>query len=158
MTNTVVTTGTFNLIHPGHVRFLKSARKLGDELVVFLDSDERNEQLKGDKAIFSFSERREIISSFSFVSKVLEYNGAKYKSNNGDPRSDFYRNLSCYTGQIIFAKSSEYNMDLLDPEEVEVLRKLGSIFVFIGHEEGYSTTKIVDKIEDSFVKACGLDS
>ena len=56
----VLTYGTFDLLHYGHLNILKKCKQLGDYLVVALSSDEFNE-IKGKKSVMSFEERKEIL-------------------------------------------------------------------------------------------------
>ncbi|HDZ9245211.1 TPA: adenylyltransferase/cytidyltransferase family protein, partial [Vibrio cholerae] len=63
---TVITYGTFDLFHVGHVRLLKRLSELGDRLIVGISSDEFNE-LKGKKSFFSYEERAEIVLSSKYV-------------------------------------------------------------------------------------------
>ena len=67
---TVLTYGTFDLFHIGHVRLLKRIRAMGDRLVVGCSSDEFNNS-KGKKSIFSYEERAEILSSCKYVDLVF---------------------------------------------------------------------------------------
>lgn len=67
---TVLTYGTFDLFHVGHVRILKRLRALGDRLVVGISSDEFN-ALKGKKSFFSYEERAEIVVSSQYVDLVF---------------------------------------------------------------------------------------
>lgn len=67
---TVLTYGTFDLFHVGHVRILKRLRELGDRLVVGISSDEFN-ALKGKKSFFSYEERAEIVASSQYVDFVF---------------------------------------------------------------------------------------
>jgi rfaE bifunctional protein nucleotidyltransferase chain/domain len=46
---TVIVNGTFDILHPGHIRMLNTARSLGDYLIVCIDTDRRVKELKGDK-------------------------------------------------------------------------------------------------------------
>ncbi|UYO00441.1 MAG: adenylyltransferase/cytidyltransferase family protein [Devosia sp.] len=66
----ILTYGTFDLFHIGHVRLLERARALGDRLVVGLSTDEFNEA-KGKKATYSYQDREEILRSVRFVSDVF---------------------------------------------------------------------------------------
>ena len=70
---TVVTYGTFDLFHVGHVRLLKRLKSLGDRLVVGLSSDEFN-LVKGKKTIIPYSDRREVLLSCRYVDEVFEEN------------------------------------------------------------------------------------
>ena len=67
----VMTYGTFDLLHYGHINILKRAKSLGDYLIVGLSSDEFNE-LKGKKSVMSYEERKEILESIRYVDKVIK--------------------------------------------------------------------------------------
>lgn len=66
----VLTYGTFDLFHPGHVQLLKRARELGSRLVVGLSTDEFNER-KGKKAVMSFEDRKAVLESCRYVDEVF---------------------------------------------------------------------------------------
>lgn len=68
---TVVAFGTFDILHPGHLSYLKSARSHGDRLVVVISRDATVQRSKGRKPLFSESERRAIVSSLSFVDDAV---------------------------------------------------------------------------------------
>ncbi|TMN92331.1 glycerol-3-phosphate cytidylyltransferase [Pseudoalteromonas phenolica] len=67
---TVLTYGTFDLFHRGHVRILKRLSQLGDKLIVGLSTDEFNAG-KGKRSLFSYEERKEILESCRYVDKVI---------------------------------------------------------------------------------------
>ncbi len=67
---TVLTYGTFDLFHVGHLNLLERARALGDYLVVGISTDEFN-AAKGKKSFFNFESRVRIVSSCKFVDEVL---------------------------------------------------------------------------------------
>lgn len=67
---TVITYGTFDLFHVGHVRILQRLNALGDRLIVGISSDEFN-ALKGKKSFFSYEERAEIVASSKYVDFVF---------------------------------------------------------------------------------------
>ena len=66
----VITYGTFDLLHYGHINLLRRARALGDYLIVALSSDEFNER-KGKRCFFSFEERKRLIESVRYVDLVI---------------------------------------------------------------------------------------
>ena len=66
----VITYGTFDMFHIGHLNLLKRAKALGDELIVAVSIDEFN-MLKGKKTLIPFNERVEIVKSIKYVDKVI---------------------------------------------------------------------------------------
>jgi glycerol-3-phosphate cytidylyltransferase len=68
---TVITFGTFDVFHVGHVRVLQRAAELGDRLVVGVSSDALNLSKKGRAPVFNEDERREIIGSLRVVDEVF---------------------------------------------------------------------------------------
>ena len=67
----VLTFGTFDIFHLGHLRILERAASHGNELVVGISSDKLNFKKKGRKPFYTEDERMHIISSLDFVSKVF---------------------------------------------------------------------------------------
>jgi glycerol-3-phosphate cytidylyltransferase len=67
---TVLTYGTFDLFHPGHVQLLKRARELGTRLVVGLSTDEFN-ALKGKKSVMSYEDRKAVLKACRYVDEVF---------------------------------------------------------------------------------------
>jgi glycerol-3-phosphate cytidylyltransferase len=68
---TVITFGTFDVLHVGHIRVLDRARALGDRLVVGVSADQLNIRKKGRAPVFSQDERLEIVSSLRVVDEVF---------------------------------------------------------------------------------------
>jgi len=66
----VLTYGTFDLFHYGHLKLLERAKKLGDYLIVGVSTDEFN-SIKGKKSIFPYEHRKAIVESIKFVDKVI---------------------------------------------------------------------------------------
>ena len=66
----VITYGTYDLLHVGHINLLRRARELGDYLVVVFSSDEFN-AIKGKKAYYSFEDRKKILEAIKYVDEVL---------------------------------------------------------------------------------------
>ena len=67
---TVLTYGTFDLLHYGHLEILRRASLLGDKLIVGISTDEFNE-LKGKDCVLSFEKRKELLESLDYVDKVI---------------------------------------------------------------------------------------
>ncbi|MEW4289692.1 glycerol-3-phosphate cytidylyltransferase [Rossellomorea marisflavi] len=74
----VITYGTFDLLHWGHINLLKRAKKLGDHLTVAISSDEFNE-LKNKKSYHSFENRKMILESIRYVDEVIAENDWEQK-------------------------------------------------------------------------------
>lgn len=68
---TIITFGTFDLLHIGHINILERAKKLGDRLVVGVSSDALNFNKKQIYPVFSQSDRLKIISSLRYVDEVF---------------------------------------------------------------------------------------
>ncbi|WP_413112727.1 glycerol-3-phosphate cytidylyltransferase [Thaumasiovibrio sp. DFM-14] len=78
---TVITYGTFDVFHVGHVRLLKRLKQLGDRLVVGVSTDEFN-HAKGKASCFSYSERVEILRACRFVDEVFPEHNWQQKSED----------------------------------------------------------------------------
>ncbi|MCP2033603.1 glycerol-3-phosphate cytidylyltransferase [Planomicrobium sp. HSC-17F08] len=68
---TVITYGTFDLLHKGHINLLRRAREFGDYLIVVLSTDEFN-KLKGKESYFAFEERKQLLEALRYVDLVIE--------------------------------------------------------------------------------------
>lgn len=69
----VLTYGTYDLLHYGHIRLLKRAKELGDYLIVALSTDEFNE-LKGKKAYHNYETRKKMLEAIRYVDLVIPEN------------------------------------------------------------------------------------
>ncbi len=70
MAKTVITYGTFDLFHIGHLKLLQRLKSLGDKLIVAVSTDEFN-QLKGKNTIIPFDQRKEIVENIKCVDMVI---------------------------------------------------------------------------------------
>ncbi len=66
----VITYGTFDMFHIGHLRLLKRLKEMGDELIVAVSTDEFNEA-KGKKTLIPYDQRVELLSSIEYVDRVI---------------------------------------------------------------------------------------
>ncbi len=66
----VLTYGTFDLLHYGHIRLLKRAKELGDYLIVALSTDEFNME-KGKKSYYNYETRKELLESIKYVDMII---------------------------------------------------------------------------------------
>ncbi len=68
---TVITYGTYDLFHHGHIALLRRAKALGDELIVAISTDEFNEREKSKRAVHAYEKRKAIVESVAFVDRVI---------------------------------------------------------------------------------------
>lgn len=74
----VITYGTFDLLHYGHIHLLRRARELGDYLIVALSTDSFN-AIKEKQSYFSYEERKLILESIKYVDQIIEENNWEQK-------------------------------------------------------------------------------
>ena len=78
---TVITYGTFDLLHVGHINLLRRAKDLGDKLIVMLSTDNFCEE-KGKMPVYSFEERKQILESVKYVDHVFAEDNWTQKIND----------------------------------------------------------------------------
>ena len=77
----VITYGTFDVLHYGHINLLRRAKSLGDYLIVGLSSDEFN-LLKNKKSFYTYEERKKILEGIRFVDLVIPENNWEQKPSD----------------------------------------------------------------------------
>lgn len=78
---TIITFGTFDVFHLGHLRILQRAKELGDQLIVGISTDILNFSKKGRYPVYSQEERMEIVASISYVDEVFYEESLKQKGD-----------------------------------------------------------------------------
>lgn len=78
----IITYGTFDLLHYGHINLLKRAKELGDYLIVALSTDKFNSIEKGKKTYFTYTERKILLESIRYVDLVIPENTWDQKSTD----------------------------------------------------------------------------
>jgi len=132
----VFTNGCFDLLHLGHVRYLSQAKKLGDILIVGLNTDSSVTKLKGkDRPYLSEMERAEILASLECVDYVCLFSELRPDNLIKIVRPDFH------------VKGGDYKINKL-PEK-KLVENLGGKVVVIPPIKGKSTTNIVERILSS---------
>jgi len=129
----VFTNGCFDLLHPGHVRYLEKARAEGDVLVVALNSDDSVRKIKGeDRPVLSAEERSEIIGSLGCVDFVTTF------------EEDTPENIIEELVPTVLVKGGDWPVDKILGRQV-VEENSGRV-ISIDFEEEYSTSNILKKI------------
>lgn len=101
----VITYGTFDLLHMGHIELLKRAKGLGDRLIVCLSTDEFNSQMKGKKCVQSYEERKLILEALRYVDLVIPETCWEQKNTDIEKYSiDIFVIGDDWTGKFDFLK------------------------------------------------------
>ena len=101
----VITYGTFDLLHYGHINLLRRAKELGDYLVVALSTDEFNEREKGKRTYFSYEQRKRMLEAIRYVDLVIpEENWEQKRTDARDLRIDVFVMGDDWVGKFDFLK------------------------------------------------------
>ena len=120
----VITYGTFDLLHAGHINLLRRAKELGDYLIVVVSTDEFNWNEKRKKCYFSYEERKTLVEAVRYVDLVIPENNWEQKvSDVQEYHVDTFVMGDDWVGKFDFLK-----------EYCDV--------VYLPRTEGISTTKI----------------
>ncbi|HMV49841.1 MAG TPA: D-glycero-beta-D-manno-heptose 1-phosphate adenylyltransferase [Blastocatellia bacterium] len=133
----VFTNGCFDLLHPGHVRYLQQARCLGDALIVALNSDRSVRELKGDKRpILTENERAEVMAALACVDYVTVF-------DEPTPREIIAALLP-----DVLVKGGDWGVDaIVGREEVEAA---GGQVLSLPFVDGCSTTDVIERIAQRY--------
>lgn len=100
----VITYGTFDLLHYGHINLLRRAKEMGDYLIVALSTDEFN-RLKGKESYFSYEKRKMLLESIRYVDLVIpEENWEQKISDVKEFKVDTFVIGADWTGKFDFLK------------------------------------------------------
>lgn len=129
----VFTNGCFDLLHPGHVRYLAEARAMGDALIVGLNSDRSVRLLKGEgRPILDETERAEVLAALEAVDFVVVFD------------QDTPRELIAQLVPDLVVKGGDWPVDkIVGRDEVEAA---GGKAISLPYVEGFSTSEILDRI------------
>ena len=135
MTPTIVfTNGVFDLLHPGHVRYLRHARSLGDRLIVGINSDRSVRENKGQgRPITPQQERAEVVAALACVDEVIVFD---------EPTP---HELIARIQPDVLVKGADWGEDAIVGRDIVEAR--GGRVVRVTIEPGYSTTGIIEKIK-----------
>ncbi|PYQ36681.1 MAG: D-glycero-beta-D-manno-heptose 1-phosphate adenylyltransferase [Acidobacteria bacterium] len=126
----ILANGNFDLLHVGHVRYLRGAKALGGQLVVAINSDQSVRTLKGeDRPIMPERERAEIVSALADVDAVIVFPELDVRSIIREIRPD------------IHAKGTDYTADTV-PER-DVVADCGGRVAIVGDSKDHSTSEII---------------
>ena len=128
-----MTNGCFDLLHPGHVSYLSQAKKLGDILIVAVNSDSSVKKLKGkERPINNLKSRMEVLAGLEVVDFVISFN------------EETPKNLYQYFMPNIIVKGGDYKKE--DVVGYDLMINSGGDVKIINFVNGFSTSKIIKKI------------
>jgi len=131
----VLTNGCFDLLHVGHIRYLQTARELGDSLVVALNSDASVRALKGpSRPITPEEDRAELMAALEAVDFVTIFPSLRVTEVIAAVRPHIY------------VKGGDYTIETLDESERQALQEAGAEICILPLVPGKSTTGIVKKL------------
>ncbi len=134
----VATNGCFDLLHVGHVRYLKAARALGDALAVGINGDDSVRALKGDgRPLNKERDRAEVLAALECVDFVTVFPEVR--------ATEFLEQVR----PAIYAKGGDYKPETLNAEERAALDTIGAEIRIIPYEAGYSTTELIEQMNSS---------
>jgi rfaE bifunctional protein nucleotidyltransferase chain/domain len=126
----ILANGNFDLLHVGHVRYLRGAKELGGKLVVAVNSDESVRELKGDgRPVMPAEERAEIVAALADVDAVVIFSELDVRALIREIRPD------------IQAKGTDYTMDSV-PER-DAVAEYGGRVAIVGDPKNHSTSEII---------------
>ena len=132
----VLTNGVFDLLHTGHLYYLKQARELGDALIVALNGDTSVRALKGPtRPVQGELERAYALAALACVDGIVIFNEPRLTAEIRAIRPDVY------------CKAGDYTLEKLDPGERAALEQVGAEIKFLPFLEGFSTTNLIAKIK-----------
>jgi len=131
----VWTNGCFDLLHVGHVKYLQEAKKLGNILIIGLNSDDSVRKLKGEgRPIQNENDRAEILASLGFVDYIIIF---------PEPIVEKYLLM---LKPDIFIKGADYDLEKMNQTERKAIESYNGKISFIPLVEGKSTSDIVTKL------------
>lgn len=131
----IATNGCFDLLHVGHVRYLQTARALGDGLAVGLNGDRSVGELKGiGRPINNERDRAEVLAALECVDFITIF---------PEMRATQFISASM---PAVYVKGGDYSSETLNAEERAMLQKIGAEIRIIPFEEGYSTSLLLEKL------------
>lgn len=131
----VVTNGCFDLLHPGHVTYLESARNQGDALLIGLNGDDSVRQLKGDgRPVNSEADRAAVVAALQSVDGVCIFAEKTATRFLATVQPDIY------------VKGGDYTLETVNQDERRVVEQAGGRIVILPFVPGKSTTAILEKI------------
>jgi D-beta-D-heptose 7-phosphate kinase/D-beta-D-heptose 1-phosphate adenosyltransferase len=132
MSKIVWTNGTFDLLHPGHIKLFEVAKSLGDKLIVGVDSDEKIKEDKGRYPINDICFRQSMLQAIRYIDVVVSFNS----------RKELERLICMYNPDVLLIGGDWREGDVVGEEFARCVR-------FFDRVGGYSSSRIREKCKDA---------
>jgi D-glycero-beta-D-manno-heptose 1-phosphate adenylyltransferase len=134
-----LTNGCFDVLHVGHVRYLRAAGKLGQRLIIAINDDASVRALKGEgRPLMPAAERAEVLASLRGVDAVVIFSEPDVRALVRELRPDFH------------AKGTDYTIDSV-PER-DVVAECGGRVVVVGDPKDHSASAVIERMRHSPTK------
>ena len=133
----VFTNGVFDLLHPGHIRYLAEARRLGDALIVAVNSDRSVRALAKapDRPIYSAEERAEVLAALTSIDAVVIFD------------EDTPYDIISDTSPDVLVKGADWPDGSI--VGADLVHARGGRVVRVPVADGYSTTRLIERIRNA---------
>ena len=130
----VFTNGVFDILHPGHVRYLATARSHGDALIVAVNSDRSVRAIKGpERPVNPEAERAEVITALACVDAAVVFD------------EDTPHDIISAIQPDVLVKGADWAHDKIVGRDIVEAR--GGVVIRVTVEEGHSTTNVIKKVK-----------
>lgn len=134
----VLTNGCFDLLHPGHLSYLREAKSKGDALWIALNGEQSVRELKGPtRPIMSDQERAYMLANLEVIDGIVLFHTPRLNNEILALEPDVY------------VKAGDYTLESLNPQERAALEAVGAKIEFIPFLKGYSSTNLINKISQA---------
>ncbi|MCU0856555.1 MAG: D-glycero-beta-D-manno-heptose 1-phosphate adenylyltransferase [Rhodobacteraceae bacterium] len=131
----VFTNGVFDILHPGHVRYLATARSHGDALIVAINSDRSVRAIKGpERPVNPETERAEVITALACVDAAVVFD------------EDTPHDIISAIQPDVLVKGADWAHDKIVGRDIVEAR--GGVVIRVKVEEGHSTTNVIKKVKE----------
>jgi rfaE bifunctional protein nucleotidyltransferase chain/domain len=131
----VFTNGVFDILHPGHVRYLATARSHGDALIVAVNSDRSVRAIKGpERPVNPEAERAEVVAALACVDAAVVFD------------EDTPHDIIAAIQPDVLVKGADWAHDQIVGRDIVEAR--GGVVIRVKVEEGHSTTNVIKKVKE----------
>lgn len=128
------TGGTFDLLHYGHINFIKKCKRIADKVIVSLNTDEFIEKYKGEKPIMTYAERKKSLEVLSLVDDIIpNYGGADSKPAILSVKPDIIAIGDDWAKKDYFSQM-QFTQEWLDENDI--------VLIYLTYTKGISTSEL----------------